>query len=206
VLYNAVDIARFVPPEKPPSDGPVLLLGGDQYQEYRVELALHTLRALLSSHQDARLLVTGRLVTPIEPLVSELGLAGHVDVLGRYTQRDAPAIFQRAHVLLHTKVNDPCPSLVIEAMACGLPVVYPASGGMPELVGNEAGIGVAHPDSWEKDDPPEPEALAAAVTRVLADLPRFAASARTRAVGRFRLEPWLDRHTELFAELAGRSE
>jgi glycosyltransferase involved in cell wall biosynthesis len=206
VLYNAVDIARFVPPGKPPSDGPVLLLGGDQYQEYRVELALHTLRALLSSHQDARLLVTGRLVTPIEPLVSELGLAGHVDVLGRYAQRDAPAIFQRAHVLLHTKVNDPCPSLVIEAMACGLPVVYPASGGVPELVGNEAGIGVAHPDSWEKDDPPEPEALAAAVTRVLADLPRFAASARTRAVGRFRLEPWLDRHTELFAELAGRSE
>lgn len=206
VLYNAVDVARFAPAENPPSDGPVLLLGGDQYQEYRVELALRTLGALLSSQPDARLLVTGRLVSPIEALVHELGLEGRVDVVGRYAQRDAPAIFQRAHVLLHTKVNDPCPSLVIEAMACGLPVVYPASGGVPELVGDEAGVGVAHPDSWERDEPPEPDALAAAVTQVLGDLPRYAANARGRAVERFSLEPWLDRHGELFAELAGRSE
>ena len=52
-------------------------------------------------------------------------------------------MLRRAHVLLHTKVNDPCPTAVIEAMACGLPVAYPASGGTVELVGDEAGIGVA---------------------------------------------------------------
>ena len=48
-------------------------------------------------------------------------------------------LMRRAHLLLHTKVKDPCPSAVIEAMACGLPVVYPASGGTVELVGDEAG-------------------------------------------------------------------
>ena len=114
--------------------------------------------------------------------------------LGRYAQAEAPAIFRRAHVLLHTKVNDPCPSLVIEAMACGLPVVYPRSGGVPELVGDDAGIGVPHPDGFERDEPPSAEALADAVTRVLADLPAYAAAARARAVERFALEPWLDRH------------
>ncbi|HWH06801.1 MAG TPA: hypothetical protein VNT23_10265, partial [Gaiellaceae bacterium] len=31
--------------------------------------------------------------------------------------------------LLHTKVNDPCPNVVLEALASGLPVVHPASGG-----------------------------------------------------------------------------
>ena len=56
---------------------------------------------------------------------------------------------RRAHLLLHTKVKDPCPSTVVEAMACGLPVVYPASGGTVELVGDEAGIGVAHADTWD---------------------------------------------------------
>ncbi len=70
---------------------------------------------------------------------------------------------RRAHVLLHTKVKDPCPTLVIEAMACGLPVVHPASGGTVELVGDEAGIGVPHPDTWEQDIPPAPEELAEAV-------------------------------------------
>jgi glycosyltransferase involved in cell wall biosynthesis len=86
-------------------------------------------------------------------------------------------------------------------MACGLPVVYPASGGTVELVGDEAGIGVPHPDSWERDEPPLPEALAEAVMQVLAARPTYATAARERAVARFSLAPWLDRHEELFSEL-----
>jgi len=201
ILHNAVDVSHFSPAASPPPMGPVLLLGGDQTQAYRLELALRTLGALLRAFPEARLLVAGRTVSPAEPLVRELGLEGHVELLGRYAQRDAPDVVRRAHVLLHTKVNDPCPSAVIEAMACGLPVVYPASGGTVELVADEAGVGVPHPDSWERDEPPAPEALADAVAHVLEHLPRYAAAARSRAVARFALEPWLDRHEALFTEL-----
>jgi glycosyltransferase involved in cell wall biosynthesis len=197
VLYNAVDVDRFTPADAPPGDGPVLLLGGDQTQAYRLEVALRTLAYL----PDARLLVSGRLVSDPAPLLRELGLADRVEFTGRYSQDDAPALFRRAHVLLHTKVLDPCPSLVIEAMACGLPVVYPASGGTVELVGDEGGVGVPHPISWERDEPPPPDALAEAVVRVLAERQCYAAAARARAVERFALGPWLDRHAELFAEL-----
>jgi glycosyltransferase involved in cell wall biosynthesis len=201
VLYNAVDVNRFTPGVTPPTGGPILLLAGDQTQAYRLDLALRTLAHVLLAEPDARLLVTGRLVSQPEPLIAELGLADKVDFLGRYAQRDAPEIFRRAHLLLHTKVKDPCPSAVIEAMACGLPVVYAASGGSVELVGEEAGVGVPHPDGWARDEPPAPEELADAVTRVLADLPTYASAARRRAVERFALEPWLDRHAELFGEL-----
>jgi glycosyltransferase involved in cell wall biosynthesis len=204
VLHNAVDVARFTPPDHAPAGGPVLLLGGDQTQAYRLELALQTLAALVPAESDAQLLVTGGLVAPVEPLVDALGLAGRVHVLGRYAQSDAPGVFRRAHLLLHTKVNDPCPSVVLEGMASGLPVVYPRSGGVPELVGEEAGIGVPHPDGYERDEPPSPEALAEAVRSVLADRARYAAAARARAVERFPLEPWLDRHAELFEELVAR--
>src|SRR5207248_3199179 len=79
---------------------------------------------------------------------------------GRYAQRDAPALYRRAHLLLHTKRNDPCPNVVLEALSCGLPVVHSASGGLPELVGREAGIGVPDEGDWEHDVPPDPEALA----------------------------------------------
>jgi glycosyltransferase involved in cell wall biosynthesis len=204
ILPNAVDVDHFAPAETPPEGGPVLLLGGDQTQAYRLELGLLALAALRERHPDAELLVTGRLVVSPEPLVHELGLQGHVHLLGEYGQRDAPAIFRRAHVLLHTKVNDPCPTLVVEAMACGLPVVHPASGGTVELVGNVAGIGVPHPDGWERDEPPAPEALAEAVNRVVDDLPRYSTAARERAVERFSLEPWLERHRALFERLAQR--
>ena len=204
VLHNAVDVTRFTPAARPPPGGPVLLLGGDQTQEYRLELGLRTLAALLPRRPNAQLLVTGRLVSPIEPLADELGLVDRVHLLGGYEQRDAPAVFRRAHLLLHTKVKDPCPTLVVEAMACGLPVVHPASGGTVELVGDEAGIGVPHPDTWEHDVPPGPEELADAVDRVLADLSRYSAAARTRAVERFSLESWLERHAAIFERLAPR--
>ena len=204
ILPNAVDVEHFAPAPAPPEDGPVLLLGGDQTQAYRLELGIRTLASLTASHPSARLLVTGRIVSPLEPLARELGVRDRVHLLGEYDQRSAPGIFRRAHLLLHTKVKDPCPTLVIEAMACGLPVVYPASGGSVELVGDEAGIGVEHPDGWERDEPPSPDALAEAIRRVLDDGPRFAAAARRRAVERFALEPWLERHAEIFERVTSR--
>jgi glycosyltransferase involved in cell wall biosynthesis len=201
MLHNAVDVERFAPSATPPRDGPVLLLGGDQTQAYRMEVALRTLAQVVRSEPHARLLVTGRVVSSPAPLIAELGLRGKVELLGRYAQRDAPDLFRRAHLLLHTKVKDPCPSAVIEAMACGLPVVYAASGGTVELVGDEAGIGVPHPDGWDRDEPPPPDRLAEAVATVLAALPSYGAAARRRAVERFALGPWLDRHADLFDEL-----
>jgi glycosyltransferase involved in cell wall biosynthesis len=192
ILHNAVDVDRFTPgpaPEGPP----VLLLGGDQTQAYRLELALATLRAVRAEIPGSRLLVTGR-------VVSGVPLEEGVELVGRYAQRDAPAVFRRAHLLLHTKVNDPCPTVVLEAMACGLPVVHPASGGTVELVG-EGGIGVPHDDSFTRDSPPSADALAEAVLAVLAERERYAAAARARVVERFALGPWLDRHAELFARL-----
>ena len=204
ILSNAVDVEHFAPVELGPAHGrgPVLLLGGDQSQAYRLELALATLAAVVTDHPDAELIVMGRLVTPLAPALERYGLRGRVHAVGPYSQRDAPQLFRRAHLLLHTKVNDPCPNVVLEAMATGLPVVYPRSGGVPELVGDEAGAGVPHPDGYERDEPPTPEALAAAVTHVLANLQPYAVAARKRAVERFALRPWLDRHAELFERLA----
>jgi glycosyltransferase involved in cell wall biosynthesis len=197
VLYNAVDVDRFTPAPTRASRPTTLLLGGDQTQAYRLELALRTLALI----PDVRLLVTGRLVSGPEALLDELGIRERVEFTGGYSQREAPDVIRRADLMLHTKVNDPCPSAVIEAMACGLPVVYPRSGGTVELVGDEAGVGVPHPNGWERDEPPAPEELAAAVRTVLDDVDAYAAAARRRAVERFSLEPWLDRHEELFAEL-----
>jgi glycosyltransferase involved in cell wall biosynthesis len=194
VLYNVADVEHFTPGTPP--DGQVLLLGGDQTQAYRLEVALRTLSHL----SGARLIVTGRLVSDPQPLLRELGIGDRVEFAGRYQQSEAPALFRRAHLLLHTKVKDPCPTAVIEAMACGLPVVYAASGGTVELVGDEAGVGVPHPESWERDRPPSPEALADAVRRVLADRERYAAAARRRSE-RFALGPWLERHAEVFEGL-----
>jgi glycosyltransferase involved in cell wall biosynthesis len=215
ILPNAVDTDRFVPAAADPAPGELrVLLGGTQYREYRLRRALETFALVLRERPDARLLVTGRLKwlpdlaaarRQAEAWCAELGIAGRVEFLGPYSQERAPEVFQRAHVLLHTMALDCCPTVVIEAMACGLPVVYSAGGGVPELVGNEAGVGVAvgGADDFERLHPPEPSALAAAVLIAAERRGSLGEAGRQRAVERFDRRAWIARHRELFAEWEG---
>jgi glycosyltransferase involved in cell wall biosynthesis len=196
ILHNAVDTTVFTPGERP-TGGPLILLGGDQTATYRLDAALRTLAHL----PDARLLVTGTVLEDGRGLADELGLADRVLFTGRYAQREAVDIYRRAHLLLHPKVNDPCPNVVLEGLACGLPVVHSASGGTPELVA-EAGIGVPSETTWDEDVPPNPRQLAVAVRDVLDRLDDYRAAARERAL-QFDFAPWVDRHRRLFAELVG---
>jgi glycosyltransferase involved in cell wall biosynthesis len=86
-------------------------------------------------------------------------------------------------------------------MACGLPVVYSNSGGVPELVGPDAGSGVAAPQSWDQDFPPEPDALAEAVTHVFSKRDHYAAQARLRAETVFNARGWIKKHKTIFNAL-----
>ncbi len=211
ILYNAADTNVFTPAESDPDPRHlVLLLGGSQYQYYRLESALRTVAILAHKSPSVRLLVTGRLRWILDEaetaqiarqLINDLGIADHVVFLGPYTQAEAPTIFRQAHLLLHTQYNDASPAMVIEAMACGLPVVYSHSGGVPELVGDEAGIGVRVDLSWERVSMPDPNALAEAVLCVAERRSQYAEAARQRAVEHFDLRPWLQRHREVFEEL-----
>ncbi|WP_204368698.1 glycosyltransferase family 4 protein [Neosynechococcus sphagnicola] len=213
ILYNAVDTQVFTPaPTDPDPQHLVLLLGGTQYQFYRLATALNTLAVLTQSRRDVKLLVTGALCWTTaaiaqrmaEELIQQLQLGDRVTFLGAYSQQQAPEMLRQAHILLHTKYNDPCPGLVIEAMACGLPVVYSHSGGVPELVGDSAGTGIAAPLSWDQDLPPDPQAMARAVLQVAERRQEYATAARQRAIECFDLRPWLDRHRQVFQELLTR--
>lgn len=206
VLHNPVDTVAFAPLSSRPSRPPTLLLGGNQYQRYRVERALQTVALLREERTDVRLLVAGELsfapdgASQVAAMVRRLGLDDAVELFGPYTQADAPALLQRADVLLHPKYNDPCPTVVLEAMACGLPVAYSATGGTPELVGAFAGAGVPSPLDWEHDHPPSATGLADAVATLLDDLDGRRAAAREHAL-QFDAQHWVSRHRELFERL-----
>jgi glycosyltransferase involved in cell wall biosynthesis len=214
VLHNAVDTKAFAP--DPAAGGAArlrLLLAGTQMREYRVSVALETVACLVRGGCDADLRVTGRLTwadtqpqaqAEASALVRRLGLEGRVHFTGPYSQADAPAVFRSADVLLHTQYNDACPGVVVEAMASGLPVVYSATGGVPELVGPEAGIGIPAELDWNREVPPDPGAMANAVAQVAGARERYATAARARAVQAFAVDHWLQRHDAIFERLAGR--
>jgi len=208
ILYNAVDTDRFRPASCKKMAGElVLLTAGSKYLFDRVESPIRTLACVREHGPRAGLIFAGRvssrLLGPARRLIAELGLEDGVTFLPAFTQAEAPGIFQRADILLHPKINDPCPGVVIEAMACGLPVVYSDSGGVPELVSHEAGRGVPTKSDWERFTPPAPEVWAEAILAVAENLSHYAEAARQRAVERFDLGPWVERHRQLFEELLG---
>ncbi len=208
VLYNAVDTRLFSPADRVgPRSECMVLLAGTQYRHSSLEIALTAFAAFRKRVQRARLLVTGSLCwnddreaarRTAQAEIDGLGLNDAVDFLGEYTQADAPRIYGLADVLLHTRYDDLCPNVAIEAMACGVPVVYTRTGGTPELVGEEAGVGVEITHSWEEERRASPEAWADALMRVNDDRTRFAAAARQRAVERFDLGAWIARHRDVF--------
>jgi glycosyltransferase involved in cell wall biosynthesis len=211
ILYNPVDTERFCPNPEPHLRVPALLLhAGTVKAYYRFETAVLTLAELVKMRVPARLVFAGRFDWSNEPeqiqrdvsaLVTSRGLGECVEMLPPYSRLDAPSVFRRCHILLHTKVNDPCPTVVLEAMSAGLPVVFAESGGVPELVGNQAGIGVRDWATWEQDVPPDPRALAEAVVSVLERYEQYAAAARVRAIERFDAKLWVNRHRQVFENL-----
>ena len=206
IVYNPVDVHHFSPQAVEKPKELTLLLGGNQYEKYRLELALQTLRSLLKLVPAARLIVTGTLWLPYREAeewtaraIKEMNLTNHVEFVGKYTQAEAPRLYSQAHLLIHTKYADPCPGLIPEAMGCGLPVVHIGNGGVPDLV-EGAGIGLPVEHSWERYNLPEPEAMAHAVLQVYENLNHYSHSAREQAQ-KFALEKFVARHKEIFAKV-----
>lgn len=210
VLFNPVDTHVFTPGTLRHFGAPVILVLGSHQFFYRLETAVLTLAELRRHYPDATMIVAGRYCwnddeercrREISALAGDAGVGDAIDWRGAYTQEMAPALMREGDVLLHTKYNDPCPRLVVEAMACGLPIVYSNSGGVPELVGPDAGIGVSAPCDWEHDHPPKPSALVTALLKVFSCHTRMSAAARQRAMAVLDVKTWRHRHAEVFCLL-----
>ena len=130
----------------------------------------------------------------------ELPKKDWIEVVGKFTQDEAPQLYHRAHMMLHLKNLDPCPTFVLEALSCGLPVVGLNNGGMPELVSNDAGILIPTEENFEKFHYPAPAEVARAIKRISSNLDSYSRAARNQAL-KFDKEKWLKRHEEIFNSL-----
>lgn len=209
VLFNAIDTRHSFRPSSKRSDRPfTFLVTGriDAHMSYRVESSIAGLHAARHAGLDCHLMVAGWMdraaLAASQCLVSKLGLTAYVEFFGAYTQAQAPSVYQSADAYLMTKYLDPCPNTVLEAMACGLPVVYSASGGVPEQVGPNAGVGVAVDESWnDAMHTPDPEALGEGMLHVARNVRTMGAAARRRAEDEFEITRWIERHSEVFQGL-----
>ena len=106
---------------------------------------------------------------------------------------DIPQIDRSAHLLFSADLNAACPNAVIEALACGLPVVSFATGALPELLEGGAGLVAPYGSNYWKLEPPVVEPLAEAALKLLRR-EDYRVAARKRAEELFGLDTMTEKY------------
>lgn len=201
VITPAVDPEIFGPKPGPRAPGPlrVVATGALSWRKDQ-ESALRGIRRALDLGADLRYTVLGDGPERDRVLFTagELGLHGHVELAGRTPPDEVIRTLRDADVFLHTSSSEGISNAVLEAMACGLPVVTTDVGGMAEAVSHDVdGLLVGVRDSV---------AIGAALHRLATEpdtRARLGEAARATIVDRFRLDQQLDAFGALLLDAAG---
>ena len=194
VLPNFVDLQRFSP--GPPLKGDPLVVHCSNLRPVKRVADVVAAFALAAKRTRARLVIVGD--GPDAPRAraeaARLGVASRVRFLG--SQTDLEEILRGASAYLLASESESFSLTALEAMACGVPVVAPRVGGIPEVV--KDGIsGLLAP-------PGDVRALGHAVARLCSNFPlreRMGSAARKRAVAFFNREEGIGRYEALYRSL-----
>jgi glycosyltransferase involved in cell wall biosynthesis len=197
VIYNGVDLQLFNPEgayQRPQNIFRLLLveghLGGGYEQGLKtaIQFAQHLNQC---AEKPVELMVVGEVNSRVRSHWNgEYGLK--IDWSGVVAREQIPQIDRSAHLLFSVDLNAACPNSVIEAMACGLPVIGFATGSLPELIQGDSGRVVPYGSNYWNVEPPDINALIGAASEMLADQPRYRRAARARAEAAFDLNKMVD--------------
>lgn len=112
----------------------------------------------------------------------ELAINDSVEIRGWLDSAETSDLLARSHILVLPSLNEGQPMAILEAMSRGLCVVATNVGGVPELLGNSAGLLI---------DPGNTRALEEALAFALSDQSarsRMGAHAYSRAAGKFNVD------------------
>jgi glycosyltransferase involved in cell wall biosynthesis len=201
VIHNGVDLSYYTPEgahERPTDRYRLLVVEGNLGGGY--ELGLQTaveLAERLHLHHDlpVELMVVGGVSASLR---EGIGRQAQVSIIwaGQVPAEHIPYLDRSAHLLYSADLNAACPNAVIEALACGLPVLAFDTGALPELVSAKAGRIVPYGgDPWRLQ-PPDLPALAEAAVELLEEQARYRAGARLHAEAHFGLDVMVNGYLE----------
>ncbi len=139
VLRNGVDGDLFSPvPQLQARNslgwlpGPTLISVGNLVENKGHHIAIE----LLAHLPDFRLVIvgTGARKSALERLGQKLGVSSRVSFMGRVDQKELAVCYSAADILILASSREGWPNVLLEAMACGTPVVASNVGGVSEIV------------------------------------------------------------------------
>lgn len=201
VIYNGVPLDRFTPlRDKAPTNGiRILLVEGNLAGGYEIGLdwaVRLTARLRQDLEKDVLLAVAGFVPPGLREKLADSGARW----LGVLSEEEVVEQHHRAHFLFASDLNAACPNSVVEALACGTPVLAFDTGALSELVDGTSGVLVPYgADPWQAADP-DISSLVGAARQVLTDSSRLSAGARRRAEECFSQDGMVEEYLAAFRE------
>ena len=205
VIPNGVDVAAFSPSAPAPGlreklglppQCPIAMIVAALRPEKNHELFLRAVSRVTRQLPEARFLIVGDgpRRSELEELTRSLGVQERVLFLG--TRSDIPQLLSLADVLVLSSHMEANPVSILEALACGKPVVAPRVGSIPESI--EDGMnGYLFPAGDE-------EQLAARLAHLLEcpeQAARMGAIGRERVVAQWSLERMVAGYQDLIDKI-----
>ncbi len=137
MVHCGIDVGEFSPAPAPASDGPLRVLSvGRLVPEKGTLLAVEAVALLKARGVDVELTLAGDGPSrgAIEERAAELGVAEQVRLVGAVPPDEVVHLYQAADVFCLPSFAEGVPVVLMEAMACGVPVVATYITGVPELV------------------------------------------------------------------------
>jgi teichuronic acid biosynthesis glycosyltransferase TuaC len=196
VLRNGVDLLLFRPVDRASArealglTRPTLISVGHLIERKGHHRVIEAMRLL----PDFTLLIVGEgpQRDRLTALIEQHGMVERVRLLGARPHTELPSLYGAADILVLASSREGWANVLLEAMACGTPVVASNIWGNPEVVGDAAAGVIA--------DENTPEGIAAAVRSLFAHLPERAA---TRAYAeQFNWDATTDGQLALFGSLS----
>ena len=121
--------------DRPPLIGYI----GRLSSEKGVQHFARSLPAILSHRQDLRALIggDGQLKDSIASSLQQGGIAARVDLPGWISHDDLPGYLNQLRLLVLPSYTEGLPNIMLEAMACGTPVLATPVGAVPDVIVDE---------------------------------------------------------------------
>jgi glycosyltransferase involved in cell wall biosynthesis len=119
-------------PDRPPFIGYIGRLSGEKGVQHFAQ----ALPAILSDRKDLRVLIggDGDLRASIEASLQEGGVTDRVDLPGWISHDDLPEHLNQLRLLVLPSYTEGLPNIMLEAMACGTPVLATPVGAIPDVI------------------------------------------------------------------------
>ncbi|WP_237051294.1 glycosyltransferase family 4 protein [Magnetospirillum sp. ME-1] len=141
VIHHGVD-ARFVPADLPQSRRPdELLVVSDVYVQKNLHTLIRAMAVVRRSHPEVRLIIAGRLVDldyhqELLRLAAECGVGDALEFLGGQPPGRLLELYRRCTAFIFPSTVETFGNPLVEAIACGAPVLCSDSAAMPEVAGD----------------------------------------------------------------------